>query len=69
MKVQNNNLSTTFKTKFSSSHSNFKPSLKSNSKNFSPNMNTDRSSEELYDEVVIYDGGDVNGYGYPEKED
>ena len=59
MKVQNNNLSTTFKTKFSSSHSNFKPSF----------MNTDRSSDELYDEVVIYDGGDVNGYGYPEKED
>lgn len=60
MKVQNNNLSTTFKTKFSSSRSNFKPFL---------GMGTNRSSEELYDEVVIYDGGDVNGYGYAEKED
>lgn len=69
MKIQSDNLSTTFKTKFSSSRSSFKPSLKSNSRNFSPNMDTNRGSEELYDEVVIYDGGDVNGYGYPEKED
>ena len=69
MKIQNNSLSTTFKTKFSSSRSNFKPSLKSNSRNFSPGMGINKSSEELYDEVVIYDGGDVNGYGYAEKKD
>lgn len=59
---------TTFETKVSSSHSNFKPSLESDSKIFLSNMEINRDSEEIYDMVIIYDGGDVNGYGYEEEE-
>lgn len=59
---------TTFETKVSSSHSNFKPSLESDSKIFLSNMEINRDSEEIYDMVIIYDGGDVNGHGYEEEE-
>lgn len=57
MNARRINSSNTFKVNFSSSCSNFKPS-----------MYTDRSAEEIYDEVVIYDGGGVDGYGYDDEE-
>ena len=66
MNIQRENNSKNFKVKFSSSRSNFIPSLKSTSRNFTPNIDTNRG-EDIYDEIIIYDGGDVNGYGYEEE--
>lgn len=68
MKVKKENNTTNFKVNFSSSRSNFSPSLKSTSRNFAPNIDTNRG-EDIYDEIVIYDGGDVDGYGYEEEEE
>lgn len=57
MKVQKNSISTHFDVKFSSS-----------SRNFNTKIDTNKG-EELYDEIIIYDGGDVDGYGYEEEEE
>lgn len=67
MKVQKDSTSTHFDVKFSSSRSGFTPSIKSTSRNFNTRIDTNKG-EELYDEIIIYDGGDVDGYGYEEEE-
>lgn len=53
-----------FKVQFNSSkneYSNLKFSKSVN--NFKPKTNTGSSSDIYYDEIIIYDGGDVDGYG------
>ena len=55
-----------FKVAFNKSKNNFKTNWTKTSNNFNTNINFGgRPSEDIYyDEVVIYDGGGVEGYGY-----
>lgn len=56
-----------FKTTFSSSRNSFNQiKLRKNSTNFDAKIETNsgKSDEVYYDEVIIYDGGGVDGYGY-----
>ena len=53
------------KVKLNSSSNNFKPSLSKTSNDFNTSIYTGEEPEDIYyDEVVIYDGGGVEGYGY-----
>lgn len=54
------------KVNFNQSQNSFKVNLTKTSSNFDMRIETGgRASEDIYyDEVVIYDGGGVEGYGY-----
>jgi hypothetical protein len=59
-----------FKTIFNSSQNTFgKVKFTKSSNNFNTKMDTNYGKPEdiYYDEVVIYDGGGVEGYGYEDK--
>lgn len=56
-----------FKTKFNSSKSKFsKIKFEKTDMTFDGKMNTSSSTSEdvIYDEIIFYDGGGVEGYGY-----
>lgn len=55
-----------FKVQFSSSKQSFKPKFSQKLIEFKPKVEPKAKSIEdiYYDEVVFYDGGGVEGYGY-----
>lgn len=60
------NDSKSFSVKFNSKNNNFKPKFQKEETSFNPTVapQTESPEEVYYDEIVFYDGGGVEGYGY-----
>ena len=60
------NTDRSFKMKFNSSNNSYSTiQFNRTSNDFAPKAEVTPTEENIYyDEVVFYDGGDVNGYGY-----
>ena len=61
-----NNADRSFRMKFNSSNNSYsKIQFNKTSNDFQPKAEVTPTEQNIYyDEVVYYDGGDVNGYGY-----